>query len=225
MPAHHHDFVFQFAIGARNLGDGVEAVLMVSREFRLHIHLDCNRHIGFQQPVHATVIFNGRHGDGERLGVFPLVGEPAHAATTIIEDRSPGAAIGSAIAAWNHDACGMLSGKELPSLLTEFQLLDELLKKILPLSDVHRIFGGLLQIGVVTPLEQRLVDGLHVAHRAKEDDLSRQLPFVLFEIFLICRIDPNRVPTDGPWLETDHGSACAMKTAISGADMRTQVLS
>ena len=48
-------------------------------------------------------------------------------------------------------------------------------KTILLLADVHRIFHRGLQVGVVAALEQRLVDRLHVAHGAEENDLARQL--------------------------------------------------
>ena len=104
VPADHHDFIFQLRIGAGNFGDRVEAVLVIAGEFRFHIHLDGDRHVRFQQPVDAAITFNRHDDDGKRLGVLALVGEPAHAATAIVENRSAGSAVVAAIAAGDHDS-------------------------------------------------------------------------------------------------------------------------
>ncbi len=43
--AHHHHLVFQLRVGSWNLGDGVEAMLMVARKLGFHVHLKRDRHV------------------------------------------------------------------------------------------------------------------------------------------------------------------------------------
>src|SRR5215467_14954781 len=146
--------------------------------------------------MNAPVILDRHDDDRQRLGVLTLVGEPSHAASAIIENRSARPAVVAAIAARDHDAGGMLVGKELSCLLAEFKTFDEAGEEIFMRSNVHRILHRGLQIGIVSALKQGLVDRLYLAHLAEEDNLSRELPFVLFQILLIFRIDPYCLPAD-----------------------------
>ena len=80
MAAHHHHFIFQLGIGAGNFGDGVEAMLVVAGELHVDIHFDADRHIGFEQPIHASVVFDCRHNHGNGISVIALVSRSAQAA-------------------------------------------------------------------------------------------------------------------------------------------------
>jgi hypothetical protein len=63
-------------IRAGNFSDRIETMLMVAEELHIDIHFDADRHVGFQQPIHASVIFNRRHYHGKWIGVIALVGGP-----------------------------------------------------------------------------------------------------------------------------------------------------
>ena len=130
--------------------------------------------------------------------MLALVRKPTHPASAIVKNGSTGSAIVTPVAARNRDPRRVLSGKESSRLLAEFQLLDKCLEEILLLPDVHRVFGDLLEIGLVPAFPERFIDRLHIAHLAKENDLASQLASVLFEILFLLRIDPDRGPADGP---------------------------
>src|SRR5690348_975967 len=102
-------------------------------------------------------MFDGHYSDWQLFGMFLLVGEPAHPRTAVIENSATRAAPIPTIAARHHNSHGMLVGKELAGLLPELQPLDELLKKIFTLCNMHRIFRDFFQVSIVIPLEQRLV--------------------------------------------------------------------
>src|SRR4051812_40157077 len=164
---------------------------MIARKFRLHIHLDCDWHVRLYQTVHTPVILDGHHHDGQGFRVFALVREPSHARTAVIENRAAGTAIVSTITARHYDPGSMLLRKELSCLLPEFQTADEVLKELLPLPNMNWIFHRLLQVRFIATLPQRLVYGLHIAHRPEKDDLPREFPLVLLKLFFIFRIDPD----------------------------------
>src|SRR5579871_3827508 len=127
--------------------------------------------------------------------MLTLVGEPAHARSAIVKNRSAGTAAVAAITTRNHNSRGMFFREELARLLAKLEALDEVREEVSMIAHMYRIIGHLLQIGIFITFEERLVDRLHISHRPKEDDLSRQLSFVLLQIFLVVRIDPNSVST------------------------------
>ncbi len=73
MAAHHHHFIFQLGVGAGNLGDGVETVLVIAEELGIHIHLDVTGTLRFQQAIYAAIAFDGHHHDWKRYGMVALV--------------------------------------------------------------------------------------------------------------------------------------------------------
>ena len=64
MAADHDDLVLEIGIGAGDLGDGVEAVLVVTGDFAFDIHLERDGHVCLEQPIDAAVVFDG--GDDDR---------------------------------------------------------------------------------------------------------------------------------------------------------------
>src|SRR5690349_20752118 len=124
--------------------------------------------------MNAPVILDRHDDDRQRLGMLTLVGEPSHAASAIIENRSARSAVVAAIAARDHDAGGMLVGEKFLCLLTELEPLDKVGEEIFMGPHVHRILHRALQIRIVSAFKQRLVDRLYLAHLAEENNLSRQ---------------------------------------------------
>src|SRR5579872_5036471 len=126
--------------------------------------------------------------------MLALIGEPAHARSAIVENRSAGSAVIAAVPARDHNSSRVFVGKKLSSLLAEFQPFDKRREEVLMLPHVHRKLHLALQIRVIAPLPQRLVNGLYVPHLAEENYLPFQLPLVLLEILFVLGIDPNCLP-------------------------------
>src|SRR5664279_4327108 len=61
VPANHHNFVFQFRIGAGDFGDGVVPVLVVAGKFGIHVHFNRDWDVRLQQPVHASITVSYTH--------------------------------------------------------------------------------------------------------------------------------------------------------------------
>src|SRR4249919_2840782 len=113
MAADHDDFVFQLRVRAENLGDGVEAVLVVAGEFRIDIEFDADGNARFQEAVNAAVVFDGGDGDGQGVCVFTLIDEPAEAGASVVEDGAARAAAVSAVAAGGDHGDGFFVGEKV----------------------------------------------------------------------------------------------------------------
>ena len=70
MAADHDDLVLQLGIGAGDLGDGVEAMLVVAGELGLDVHLERDGHVVLQQPREPVVVLDHHDGVGNRDGVL-----------------------------------------------------------------------------------------------------------------------------------------------------------
>src|ERR1700688_1304409 len=113
MAAEHDDLVFQLRIPPGYLVDGIEAVFVVAGELGVHVHLDGDRDVGLQQAVDASVGFNRRDYNRNRLDVLALVAEPSEAAAAVDEDGPPGTAVVLAITARKNYRERMFLGQEL----------------------------------------------------------------------------------------------------------------
>src|SRR5581483_6686678 len=130
--------------------------------------------------------------------MLPLVGEPAQAASAVVEDRSSRPATILPIAARTYNRQRVLRGQELSCFFPELQLFDELLNFFLVVGRVSRILGGLLQIGFLSPLEQPLFYWFDLAHLAEQHNLPGQFALVLIQIFLVFGINPDRPALKSP---------------------------
>ena len=130
--------------------------------------------------------------------MLALIGEPAHARSAVVENCSARSTIVPTIAARHYDSSRVLLGEESSSLLAKFQPLDKCREEIFMLAHVYWKFHLGLQIRVVTPLPERLIDWLHLAHLAKENNLPLQLPLVFLEILFVFGVNPNRLPALRP---------------------------
>ncbi len=148
MAANHHHFVFQLRVGTGNFSDGIETVFVVASELGVDIHFHRDRDVRFQQPVHAAVILNRHHHDGQRVGVLPLVDFPAKADAIVVEDGAAGASAITAVAAGRDDCQRVLIRQKLSDLLPQLQALHVLLEEV-AVARLERILGQLLQFGVV----------------------------------------------------------------------------
>ncbi len=117
MAAHHHDFIFQLGIGAGNFGDGVEAMLVVAGELHVDIHFDADWHIGFEQAIHASVVFDCGHNHGYGISLIAFVIGSAQAA--VVKDGAAGAAAVAAVAAGKNDGQDMLRGQKFSGFVHE----------------------------------------------------------------------------------------------------------
>ncbi len=135
--------------------------------------------------------------------MLALISKPAHARSTVVENCSARPAIIPAIPARHYDSRRMLLGKESSSLLAEFQPLDKCREEIFMLSHVYWKLDMGLQIRVVTPLPERLIDWLHLAHLAKENNLPLQLsPCISPDPFRLWR-QPKSLARSSPRCSTE----------------------
>ena len=93
MAADHDDLVLQFGIGAGDLGDGVEAVLVVAGELRLDVDLERDRHVGLGEVREAVVVLDHHHGVRNRDGVLGLLRVAGEVGAVVVEDDAGAAAV------------------------------------------------------------------------------------------------------------------------------------
>ncbi len=99
MSADHHDLVFQLRVRSGNFRNGVEAVLVVTGELGIDIHLNRYRHVRFEQAIDAPVVFDCHHCAGDRACVFAAIYEPAKRGSGVVEESAAGATIVTSVAA------------------------------------------------------------------------------------------------------------------------------
>src|ERR1022692_2681 len=108
MAPDHDNFVLQLRIGSRYLGNGVEPVFVITREFYIDIQFNRDRDILFEQPVDPPVVLNRHNDHGERLSVLPLVDKPSQSTAAVNKYGSSRAAVLAAITARENNRQGVL---------------------------------------------------------------------------------------------------------------------